>query len=649
MKTHAIAVTRTVTITIALFAQQLCAQSVAAKFPYLGQVTGTNVYVRSGPGEKDGRSNYYPCTKVSRPARVTVVGARNGWLEILAPPGTYSVVYAQYVDADQDGKTGVVNANDVRIRAGGVLHESNYWQPHGRLNKGDRVEIIGKVQDQFGQWYKIKPPDEAHFWIYGAYVQPVSNTERAAEPKPVAVAAPAPSVPEPTATSLVEEPAGQPATTQPVDTAALLEQIKQIEAELRAEYEKPADQRNFKALLEKYKKIRVPRDSFARPWLEARIAFLTKEIQKRQQLQAVESLMLRTEAQQKLIELERQRIEMEAQAKGAARKPFAAEGVLVPSELFVGNHATPRRFLLRDPDTFRIRAYVQCTSGALDLSRFENMYVGVYGPKHYDSRVALDVVEAESVVVLKTDVQAKSPAQPVIKPRALPAPQPAEEQPPAQQPVQPPSPAEQVPAEIEPQGAAQLELEPVQPSEQPGVKEPAPPQEPEAPEAAAPPQEAPVPQEPAIIKPARGPEPQPRPAVPEQPAVPETIVPQPQEPAVIVPSGPPIEIPAPTRPATGPAELEPAAPTVRPAAPVTTAPATAPSVEPGEPTTKPAQSTGVTAEPTPQPRSSPEPVEPEHAPATNPGARRMDPLPPTGLPMVPNTAVTSALDEREYE
>src|SRR6056297_1307891 len=119
---------------------------------YEAEVTGTDVNVRSGRG-----TDWYRVTKLSGPARVRVVGEQDGWVEILPPANTFSVISNQYVEPDEDGQAGTVTGNNVWVRAGGELHSrenlKEYWALQVRLDRGDRVQILGKGED----YYKIVP------------------------------------------------------------------------------------------------------------------------------------------------------------------------------------------------------------------------------------------------------------------------------------------------------------------------------------------------------------------------------------------------------------------------------------------------------------------------------------------------------------
>ena len=54
---------------------------------FVGQVTGQDVYVRSGPDIKE-----YYCAQVSKPTKVTVVGELGEWSKIAPVAGCFSVI-----------------------------------------------------------------------------------------------------------------------------------------------------------------------------------------------------------------------------------------------------------------------------------------------------------------------------------------------------------------------------------------------------------------------------------------------------------------------------------------------------------------------------------------------------------------------------
>jgi len=156
-----------------------------------------------------------------------------------------------------------------------------------------------------------------------------------------------------------------------------------------------------------------------------------------------------------------------------------AEGILAPSRLFPGGATGPKRYTVRDPDTRVIYAFVQCTSGAVDLRQYVGQLVGVIGSAKFDEHMKTYVIEVEQVTVVEAPVPAPPDTQPT-------EPEPPAPPPPATQPVEPEPPApppDTQPAEPEPPA-------PPPPATQPAEPEPpAPPPDtqPAEPEPPAPP------------------------------------------------------------------------------------------------------------------------------------------------------------------
>ena len=115
---------------------------------------------------------------------------------------------------------------------------------------------------------------------------------------------------------------------------------------------------------------------------------------------------------------------------------YAAEGVLGPSELFRGGPTGPKRYVICEPGTRLISAYVQSPAGLVNLDQHVGAHVGVLGKARYDENLRMYVVDAEDVIVLEP-----APAKP---PRAQPEP-PLEPRP-APAPTAPPAPAAPAPA-----------------------------------------------------------------------------------------------------------------------------------------------------------------------------------------------------------
>lgn len=132
-------------------------------FPWEGEISATNVYVRSGAG-----SNWYPTTKLNPGDRVLVLGEKFGWYQIAPPPGSFSYVDMAVVDRKPGAKTGTIKQEKVYIRAGSQL-ESKKSSTQVVLNKGATVEIQGEAEG----FLKIDPPTGATLYISKQYVKPV--------------------------------------------------------------------------------------------------------------------------------------------------------------------------------------------------------------------------------------------------------------------------------------------------------------------------------------------------------------------------------------------------------------------------------------------------------------------------------------------
>ena len=434
-----------VLLSVVGLAQSVWAQEapVAASAPagagYPGTVNGTNVYVRSGNSTR-----YYPCTKLSRPAEVTIVENLGEWLKILPPPGTFSVISRQYVRPEADGKAGTVTNENVWVRAGGDLCSwpaiKDFWAIQVQLNAGDRVEILG----QSGDYYRIAPPKGAYFYMSGLYVK------SAGMPIPIAGRTPPTPAPTPTTAEATVTVTLPPAARTEWE-AAEQEYVKArtaleaAEKDLFAEYQKPAADRDLPGLLAKYRAIQVSADSPLKPYVDLRVNFLQSAIARIGEMDKAQALAAEAAEKQRQLALARAKIE----AERTEIKPlttYAAQGVVFTSAIFPGSESAPKRYLLRDPDTLKLGAYVQSVSGGVDLQSYVGKCVGVMGSVRYDKNLGVDIIEVEKVVVLAENVSVPVPPRPTVTPPAppvlpkaetMPAPLPPAPEPPTPAPMPP--------------------------------------------------------------------------------------------------------------------------------------------------------------------------------------------------------------------
>ena len=131
----------------------------AQPFPYLAEITGSDVLIRTGPG-----TGYYDCGKFKKGDKIQVVGSKFTWSKIAPPTGCFSWISMQFVDIDPaDPSYGIVTGDNVRVWAGKDNLRPTYstsLQTH--LRKGDKVKLLG---EQLDDYYKITPPKGAHLWV----------------------------------------------------------------------------------------------------------------------------------------------------------------------------------------------------------------------------------------------------------------------------------------------------------------------------------------------------------------------------------------------------------------------------------------------------------------------------------------------------
>ncbi len=192
------------------------ATGAASGFPWEGEVTGTNVRVRSGAG-----TDWYATTKVNTGDRVLVVGEQHGWYEIASLPRSFSYIDMAEVERLPGGQTARVKRDRTFVRAGSELNQSKSTT-QAMLNQGAIVEVIGEIDG----FFKIKPPVGAHLYISKDYVRPIAANLRTGmaeryKAATVALNDTAANRPSPTATpTTTTPPATDPRTADPSAVAA---------------------------------------------------------------------------------------------------------------------------------------------------------------------------------------------------------------------------------------------------------------------------------------------------------------------------------------------------------------------------------------------------------------------------------------------
>ncbi len=332
-------------------------QAPVLSFPYVAQITGDNVYIRSGPG-----TNYYRCGKLHKTDKVKVISAKHSWSRIVAPAGSFSWISKQYVSIDKDSpSTGVVTGDAVRVYAG-----SEYLKPihstiwHFKLNKGDKVKLTG---EEAGDYYKIVPPTGAYLWVSTEYTKPLES---------VSLVSPTiESVQEPQTPGKADVIAGIPTDARPLEKYYALKDL------IEAERAKPITQQDYTNLRKILAEIAANKEDRK----AARYAEFTIGQIKRFELalQVDNELKL----QDKQLQQIKKRIDKACTAKLAEIPDvgkFAVIGQLQTSSIYYAPKTEPKCYRILD-DYKKTICYAIPTGPAanMDLSKFVGVKVGLIG------------------------------------------------------------------------------------------------------------------------------------------------------------------------------------------------------------------------------------------------------------------------------
>ncbi len=208
-------------------------------FPYMAEITGDNLYVRSGPG-----TNFYECSKLNKGDKVKVTEKQFSWARIVPPAGSFSWISMQYVSIDTDNPTvGTVTGDRVRVYAGSDTQRPLYSTTlQGKLDKDDKVKLLGEQMDDY---YKIAPPSGAYLWVSINFTRPIPSVE---------VVTPTVETP---AVGPTVEPKETPeeAAPEPAPTLTMLEKYNSLREQVDVERAKPKNQQNYTSIKEALIKI----------------------------------------------------------------------------------------------------------------------------------------------------------------------------------------------------------------------------------------------------------------------------------------------------------------------------------------------------------------------------------------------------------
>ncbi|MBN1787347.1 MAG: hypothetical protein JW806_03025 [Sedimentisphaerales bacterium] len=347
-------------------------------FPYVGEITGTQVNIRSGPG-----MNYYSCGRISSPDRVIAVGQEYSWSQILPPPGSFSWIFKQYVQVDANKpQIGIVNADNVRVYAGSdEVEPMRSDSVQLLLTRGQKVQILG---DAVGDYYKITPPKGATLWTTSQYIKYIRSADEMDIKIPKIDASP----------GKIAKP--DMIVDQIESKNRWLTQYYKMEKLLEDEKEKPLEN-------QKYSKIRTELELLIADPNSGDAGRYAKFL-----LKTVEQYEL---AQQSKFEIEEQKAELQEKFEKIEQKSkekkttvpdlgkYAVMGTFKPSAVYE-KQSEVKRFLIVGIDGIPI-CYAQATTVYADLSEYYDKEVGLIGKITDDEQSNLALVKFDKIELLE--------------------------------------------------------------------------------------------------------------------------------------------------------------------------------------------------------------------------------------------------------
>ena len=363
-------------------AQDPAAEANQVQFPYVGEITGTNLNIRSGPG-----TNFYSCGKISLPARVVVVGEKFSWSQMLPPPGSFSWIFKQYVQTDANKPDiGIVTADSVRVYAGADDRDAMVSDSvQTTLDKGQKVRLIGQP---VGDYYKIAPPEGATLWTSSQYIRFVRKADEIDIKLPKA---------EPTAKTYAKPGV----MMDQIDAnSRYLEQYYVLASRLDEEKTKPLAEQDYtqiRAGLESL--VADPNAGKAAEYAQYILGTVTRYELAKQSAGVIESQ--KSELQTQLEAIEKERQEKRKSVQNTAR--FAITGTFKISAVYQGR-SDIKRFLILDESGVPV-SYAQPVGAAenIDLTGFLDKKVGLVGDISTDSTSNFALIKFTEIELLQEE------------------------------------------------------------------------------------------------------------------------------------------------------------------------------------------------------------------------------------------------------
>lgn len=413
----------------------------AASTPFLGTITGDNVYVRSGPSV----DSSYPFGKLGRGNIVRVMENSHGWMRVRTEGDAFNGAFA-YVPADRrvdvlaDGKT--IRATAVtEVRAPNINADASpdaSWKQIGTLDPGETAVLLETIEGERDRLYKVQMPSDAEGWINVSFVRTATaediamsqaRNDAAATLAPAAggdgsavVAVPAPTVGDST-TIVLDEGPNEPGIGVEVSTVAVPDPAAAALAEAQA---RAAARRATLADLDGvWNTVKGQRgDDSEMDTLRSRYLALADESRSDMTVAGkakhrAEQLRLQIEVSSRMREVGAARAQLSSDAEVLAgiaraleaRSDYTAVGVLNASMVYDGKRL-PLLYRLQDAGTGQAVAYL-VPGDDFQLSTMLGNLLGVKGKVEFDEALRVNILSARSIDLLTAKPDAATAAAPV--------------------------------------------------------------------------------------------------------------------------------------------------------------------------------------------------------------------------------------------
>jgi uncharacterized protein YgiM (DUF1202 family) len=383
-------------------------------FPFMAEIAGDDVYVRSGPG-----TQYYNCGKVRKDDKVKVVGNKFSWLQIVPPAGSYSWISKQYVQIDGQNKTsGSVVGDAVRVYAGSdEVQPMHSTSMQVKLNKGDKITIVGEEKDGY---CKIAPPEGAYLWVSSQHAKPLDTLMAPAVAAPAVSAAspatssmpatahPMPASPFPTNPGALKPQAASPNEPnmpgqQPVPAPVRIEEqkiseVQALKEKVEAEQAKPVTDQNFAELKKAIAVIAGDKQSLM---AARKAAALLNMVEKYEVSQEVAKAI---KIQEDQFEKTQQKIDIaknEGLAKIEDKGIFAVIGMFKETTKFAETPSAKYYQVISTDGKALCYARPVGSAADVDLSKFVDKKVGLVGKIEANTDLGSAVVQFTNIVEIQ--------------------------------------------------------------------------------------------------------------------------------------------------------------------------------------------------------------------------------------------------------